>query len=90
MVRQQLRARGIVDERVLEAMETVPCEWFVSESQDAYADSALPIACQQTISQPYMVALMTQYLRLTGSERVLEIGAGSGYHSPFCHNWHLT
>lgn len=81
MVSQQLWARGIHDERVLAAMQKVPREWFVlPEQRDAsYADRALPIGCDQTISQPYMVALMTQELTLSGDERVLEIGTGSGY-----------
>ncbi|HET6881410.1 MAG TPA: protein-L-isoaspartate(D-aspartate) O-methyltransferase, partial [Pirellulales bacterium] len=81
MVRDQLQRRGIHDRRVLEAMERVPREAFVFPelAEQAYADRALPIDCGQTISQPYMVALMTQALELNGSERVLEIGTGSGY-----------
>lgn len=81
MVEQQLVARGIRDERVLAAMRTVPRHRFMPESsrQDAYADNALPIGQDQTISQPYMVAVMTELLTLTGTERVLEIGTGSGY-----------
>jgi protein-L-isoaspartate(D-aspartate) O-methyltransferase len=81
MVRVQLRARGIVDERVLAAMGTVPREWFVpAASRDlAYADQALPIGDGQTISQPWMVALMTQLLDPLAGGRVLEIGTGSGY-----------
>jgi protein-L-isoaspartate(D-aspartate) O-methyltransferase len=81
MVRDQLRRRSIHDRRVLEAMQTVPREAFVLPElvDQAYADRALPIACEQTISQPYMVALMTEALDLNGSERVLEIGTGSGY-----------
>ena len=81
MVRHQLMARGIVDRRVVEAFRRVPRESFVPpESADlAYADQALPIACGQTISQPYIVALMTQALELDGDERVLEIGTGCGY-----------
>ena len=81
MIAQHLRARGIRDERVLAAMKRVPRERFVAEetAAEAYADAALPIACGQTISQPYIVALMTEALALTGSERVLEIGTGSGY-----------
>ncbi|QDT37108.1 protein-L-isoaspartate(D-aspartate) O-methyltransferase [Stratiformator vulcanicus] len=76
-----LRRRGIHDERVLEALATTPRERFVATQIEphAYADSALPIACGQTISQPYIVALMTQSARLTGREAVLEIGTGSGY-----------
>ncbi|QDU31241.1 Protein-L-isoaspartate O-methyltransferase [Anatilimnocola aggregata] len=81
MLHQHLRARGIADERVLAAMALVPREQFVpeNEAQRAYADEALAIDCGQTISQPYMVALMTQTLELLGHERVLEIGTGSGY-----------
>lgn len=81
MVEQQLRARGIREERVLDAMRRVPRELFVPVDvrQDAYADCALPIDCDQTISQPVIVALMTEALELTGNEKVLEIGTGSGY-----------
>jgi protein-L-isoaspartate(D-aspartate) O-methyltransferase len=81
MVEQQLRARGIRDERVLNAMNRVPREEFVSEDdrEFAYEDRALAIACEQTISQPYIVGLMTEALELDGAQRVLEIGAGSGY-----------
>jgi protein-L-isoaspartate(D-aspartate) O-methyltransferase len=81
MVRRQLRGRGIVDERVLEAMSRVPREKFISPQcrDDAYADHALSIDCGQTISQPYIVGLMTEALDLHGSEKVLEIGTGSGY-----------
>jgi protein-L-isoaspartate(D-aspartate) O-methyltransferase len=81
MVERQLRRRGISDERVLEAMGAVPREHFVPESvrRSAYNDSALPIGHQQTISQPWVVAAICQALRLTGSERVLEVGTGSGY-----------
>ena len=81
MVGLQLRARGIVDERVLAAMAAVPRERFVpAESRDhAYADRALRIAAGQTISQPYMVALMTHLLDPPLGCRVLEIGTGSGY-----------
>jgi protein-L-isoaspartate(D-aspartate) O-methyltransferase len=81
MVERQLRRRGINDERVLEAMREVPRELFVPESQRrrAYADSALPIGSGQTISQPWIVAAICQALELGGSERVLEIGTGSGY-----------
>jgi protein-L-isoaspartate(D-aspartate) O-methyltransferase len=81
MLHQHLRGRGIRDPRVLAAMEKVPREKFVLSEYvgEAYADRALPIACGQTISQPYIVALMTEALELTGSERVLEIGTGSGY-----------
>ena len=81
MVRTQLIPRGIRDRRVLEAMGQVPRHRFVDALyQDrAYDDCALPIGHGQTISQPYMVALMTECLGLTGSERVLEVGTGSGY-----------
>lgn len=81
MVERQLRGRDIVDERVLRAMRTVPRHRFVpaAERAAAYGDHALPIGRGQTISQPYIVALMTQLLALRGGERVLEIGTGSGY-----------
>ncbi len=81
MVENDLKRRGISDERVLEVMERVPRHLFVDESiQDqAYQDRPLPIAEGQTISQPYIVALMTESLGLKGSEKVLEIGTGSGY-----------
>jgi len=81
MVRHDLEGRGIKDTRVLEAMGRIPREHFVLSSDVplAYSDRALPIACAQTISQPYMVALMTEALELSGHERVLEIGTGSGY-----------
>jgi len=81
MVEYQLRDRGIRDPRVLAAMERVPRHRFLPKPDDsgAYGDYPLPIGAGQTISQPYMVALMTECLRLTGEERVLEIGTGSGY-----------
>ena len=81
MVERQLRRRGIADQRVLAAMELVPRERFVPESQRrrAYRDGALPIGEGQTISQPWIVARMTAALELTGEERVLEVGTGSGY-----------
>jgi protein-L-isoaspartate(D-aspartate) O-methyltransferase len=81
MVEDQLRARDIVDERVLTAMERVPRELFVpnGERQRAYADAALPIGHDQTISQPYMVARICEILGLTGRERMLDVGTGSGY-----------
>ena len=81
MVETQLLARSITDKRVIEAMLKVPRHLFVEEamSAQAYSDSPLPIGEKQTISQPYMVALMTQLLELTGKEKVLEIGTGSGY-----------
>lgn len=77
----ELREQGIEDERVLEALTRVPREAFLpaEEFADAYANQALPIGEGQTISQPYIVAVMTQALGLTGQERVLEIGTGSGY-----------
>jgi protein-L-isoaspartate(D-aspartate) O-methyltransferase len=80
-LREELAQRGITDERVLDAIQETPREQFVPEPlQDAaYEDSALPIGDGQTISQPYIVALMTQELNLTGVEHVLEIGTGSGY-----------
>jgi len=76
-----LRRRGISDQAVLRAMDAVPREYFVaSDSLDsAYADQALPIACGQTISQPYVVAYMTEQLEVEPQHRVLEIGTGSGY-----------
>jgi len=81
MVRSQLLRRGITDERVLQAMREVPRHLFVPPEwrHEAYSDRPLPIADDQTISQPYMVAIMTQNLALQGHERVLEIGTGSGY-----------
>ncbi|HON58328.1 MAG TPA: protein-L-isoaspartate(D-aspartate) O-methyltransferase [Smithella sp.] len=81
MVESQIKARGISDPRVLKAMETIPRHLFVDEGliEQAYYDSPLPIGEHQTISQPYIVALMTQALELKGRERVLEIGTGSGY-----------
>jgi protein-L-isoaspartate(D-aspartate) O-methyltransferase len=81
MVTSQLRARGIADDRVLEAMRTVPREAFVPDVRRdlAYADGALPIEAGQTISQPYIVARMTELLRCEQGDRVLEIGTGSGY-----------
>lgn len=81
MVERQLRRRGIADERVLEAMAQVPRELFVSNGLQsrAYRDGALPIGCEQTISQPWIVAAIAQSLRLGGTERVLEVGTGSGY-----------
>jgi protein-L-isoaspartate(D-aspartate) O-methyltransferase len=76
-----LRKRGIRDTRVLRALEQVPRERFVGESQQdlAFADQALPIDCGQTISQPYVVAAMTEALDVSPEHKVLEIGAGSGY-----------
>jgi protein-L-isoaspartate(D-aspartate) O-methyltransferase len=76
-----LRRRGVSDQAVLRAMEEVPREAFVEEADraDAYRDCALGIACGQTISQPFVVAYMTEQLQLQKNQRVLEIGAGSGY-----------
>lgn len=81
MVRQQIEARGIADPAVRAAMRRVPRHLFVSEAlrDQAYGDFPLPIGEQQTISQPYIVAEMTQALQLTREDRVLEIGTGSGY-----------
>jgi len=81
MLRRQLRGRGIGDRRVLTAMANVPRERFLPAElwDEAYADRALCIDCGQTISQPYMVALMSEALELNGTERVLEVGTGSGY-----------
>ena len=83
MVETQLRRRGIRDERVLAAMGRIPREEFVPpESRlDAYIDGPIPVGYGQTISQPYMTALMAELLELTGDETVLEIGAGCGYAS---------
>lgn len=76
-----LRRQGISDERVLAALESVPREAFVEDAfaDQAYADQALPMSCGQTISQPYVVAFMTQALNVDAGHRVLEIGTGSGY-----------
>lgn len=81
MVDYQLISRGIKDERVIAAMRKVPRHLFVPEfiRHSAYDDMALPIGDDQTISQPYMVAVMTELLELNGDEKVLEIGTGSGY-----------
>jgi protein-L-isoaspartate(D-aspartate) O-methyltransferase len=81
MVEEQIIRRGISDPRVIKAMEEVPRHKFIDEAlvDTAYNDHPVPIGCGQTISQPYMVALMTQALKLKGDEKVLEIGTGSGY-----------
>jgi protein-L-isoaspartate(D-aspartate) O-methyltransferase len=81
MVRQDLRGRGISDRLVLDAMGSVPRECFVLAdlTDHAYDDRALPIEAGQTISQPYIVALTAEALQLTGGERVLDVGSGSGY-----------
>lgn len=83
MIEEQLVARGITDQRILEAMRTVPRHLFVEDAfqAHAYGDFPLPIGSGQTISQPYIVALMSLTLQLTGTEKVLEIGTGSGYHA---------
>jgi protein-L-isoaspartate(D-aspartate) O-methyltransferase len=81
MVHEQLELRGLEDRRVLDAMRAVPRHRFVSEDLQAHAydDRPLPIGKGQTISQPFVVGLMAQLLRLKGGERVLEVGSGSGY-----------
>lgn len=95
MVERQLVARGISDVRVLDAIREIPRHLFISDSMrhEAYDDTPLPIGEGQTISQPYMVAIMTELLGLRGYERVLEVGTGSGYQaavlSRLC-NWVYT
>lgn len=81
MVQEQIMARGVSDRRVLDAMLKTPRHIFVQEAMaaQAYSDSPLPVGEKQTISQPYIVALMTELLELTSTEKVLEIGTGSGY-----------
>lgn len=81
MVQEQVIARGIKDPRVIEAMLKVPRDFFVESAlaDRAYDDGPLPIGEKQTISQPYMVALMTEALELRGTEKILEVGTGSGY-----------
>jgi protein-L-isoaspartate(D-aspartate) O-methyltransferase len=81
MFQLNLRRRGISDQAVLRAMDAIPRELFVeaADRADAYRDTALAIACGQTISQPFVVAYMTEQLQLQASHRVLEIGTGSGY-----------
>src|SRR5450759_1533956 len=81
MVEEQVISRGIKDPRVIAAMRKVPRHLFVEEAlqNQAYSDRPLSIGEKQTISQPYMVAVMTEALQLTGREKILEIGAGSGY-----------
>jgi len=81
MVETQIIARGVNDRRVIDAMLKIPRHLFVQEAMasQAYNDTSLPIGEKQTISQPYMVAIMSELLELTGTERVLEIGTGSGY-----------
>ena len=81
MVENQIKDRGVTDERVLEALRKVPRHEFIQENHqsEAYDDHPLPIGSGQTISQPFIVALMTEQLALKGNEKVLEIGTGSGY-----------
>lgn len=81
MVQEQIIARGVTDRLVTDAMLKIPRHIFVQEAfaAQAYSDTALPIGEKQTISQPYMVAFMTELLELKGSEKILEIGTGSGY-----------
>jgi protein-L-isoaspartate(D-aspartate) O-methyltransferase len=81
MVDATIRARGIRDPQVLRAMETVPRQLFVrpEDASEAFSDRALPLGLGQTISQPYVVALMTELARLSPGDRVLEVGTGSGY-----------
>jgi protein-L-isoaspartate(D-aspartate) O-methyltransferase len=81
MVEEQIISRGIKDAKLIAAMKKIPRHLFVEEAlqNQAYSDHPLPIGEKQTISQPYMVALMTEALLLTGKERVLEVGTGSGY-----------
>ena len=81
MVDSHIRSRGVRDERVLRAMEKIPRHLFIDEGliDQAYNDNPLPIGEKQTISQPYIVALMTEALELTGRDKVLELGTGSGY-----------
>lgn len=83
MVDRQLRKRGIRDPRVLDAMLSIPREEFVPPECRvcSYQDEPLQIGCGQTISQPYMIALMAELLELTGTETVLDVGGGSGYHA---------
>ncbi|MDO9528659.1 MAG: protein-L-isoaspartate(D-aspartate) O-methyltransferase [Syntrophales bacterium] len=83
MIDSQIRSRGVGDERVLKVMEMIPRHFFVDEGliNQAYNDNPLPIGERQTISQPYIVALMTAALELKGDEKVLEIGTGCGYQS---------
>lgn len=81
MVNQQIRGRGIMDRRILDALAKIPRERFIPpvNRNRSYEDGPVPIGFGQTISQPYIVAYMTELLRMTGTERVLEIGTGSGY-----------
>ena len=81
MVKHTIAARGVRDQRLLDALVELPRHLFGMQEacEDAYADHPLPIGCGQTISQPYIVALMTELLHLSGDEKVLEVGTGSGY-----------
>jgi len=81
MVSEQIVSRGIYDERLLDALRRIPRHWFIPDeyANIAYTDGPLPIGQGQTISQPYIVALMTELLELQGEENVLEVGTGSGY-----------
>jgi len=81
MVDFQLKARGVFDEKLIEIMSLIPRHLFISgkKRSESYVDYPLSIGCRQTISQPYMVAVMTKRLGLTGREKVLEVGTGSGY-----------
>lgn len=83
MIAKQLVKRGIHDPRVLDAMRRIPREEFIPKQArgDAYIDAPVPIGFGQTITQPYMTALMAQVLELTGGEKVLDVGTGSGYHA---------
>jgi protein-L-isoaspartate(D-aspartate) O-methyltransferase len=83
MVRDHVYARGVRDARVIDALLRVPRHLFIDRDAgvEAYADHSYPIGYQQTMSKPYMVAYLTEQLRLTGEERVLEVGTGSGYHA---------
>ena len=83
MVRHQLQRRGIRDPRLLEAMRSIPRERFVGPllKPEAFTDAPLPIGYGQTITQPYMTALMTELLALRGTEKLLDVGTGSGYHA---------
>ena len=88
MVERQIKRRGINNKRVLQAFLTIPRHLFVPEDlqADAYADHPLPIGNSQTISQPYIVAVMTSALELTGNEKVLEVGTGSGFQTAILAN----
>jgi protein-L-isoaspartate(D-aspartate) O-methyltransferase len=81
MVREQLLGRGLADDRVIDVFRAMPREWFVPKDHlhHAYSDQALPVGPGQTLSQPYIVAYMTQQLRVADAHRVLEVGTGTGY-----------